>query len=124
MDSDAFRKLGHELVDWVANYRDRLESLPVMSRVKPGEIRARFPAGPPASGGGLPGLRSLGRVAVGLEKLRTDLRDTIIVAIQAIVTRAAGEGTSQSVSRGRTAPMQRPTVGRRRRGHCALMESW
>ena len=54
MDSDAFRKLGHELVDWVANYRDRLESLPVMSRVKPGEIRARFPAGPPASGGGLP----------------------------------------------------------------------
>jgi aromatic-L-amino-acid decarboxylase len=54
MDSDAFRKLGHELVDWVANYRDRLESLPVMSRVKPGEIRARFPAGPPASGGNLP----------------------------------------------------------------------
>jgi len=54
MDSDTFRKLGHELVDWVANYRDRLESLPVMSRVKPGEIRARFPAGPPASGGNLP----------------------------------------------------------------------
>jgi aromatic-L-amino-acid decarboxylase len=54
MDSDAFRKLGHELVDWVANYRDRLESLPVMSRVKPGEIRARFPAVPPAGGGNLP----------------------------------------------------------------------
>ena len=54
MDSDTFRKLGHQLVDWVADYRDRLESLPVMSRVKPGEIRARFPAEPPASGGRLP----------------------------------------------------------------------
>jgi len=54
MDSDTFRKLGHELVDWVASYRDRLESLPVMSRAKPGEIRSRFPAEPPASGGKLP----------------------------------------------------------------------
>ncbi|MGA8892667.1 MAG: pyridoxal-dependent decarboxylase [Anaeromyxobacteraceae bacterium] len=51
MDSDAFRKLGHELVDWIADYRDRTESLPVMSRVRPGEIRARFPAEPPARGG-------------------------------------------------------------------------
>jgi aromatic-L-amino-acid/L-tryptophan decarboxylase len=54
MDSDDFRKLGHQLVDWIADYRDRLESFPVMSRVKPGEIRARFPAAPPAAGGKLP----------------------------------------------------------------------
>ena len=53
MDSETFRKLGHELVDWIADYRDRLETLPVMSRVHPGEIRARFPATPPAEGGRL-----------------------------------------------------------------------
>jgi aromatic-L-amino-acid decarboxylase len=51
MDSETFRRLGHELVDWVADHRGRLESLPVMSRVRPGEIRSRLPASPPAEGG-------------------------------------------------------------------------
>ena len=53
MDSATFRKLGHELVDWVASYRERLESLPVMSQARPGEIRATLPRKPPACGGGL-----------------------------------------------------------------------
>ena len=53
MDAATFRKLGHELVDWVADYRERLERLPVMSPARPGEIRARFPAEPPRTGGGL-----------------------------------------------------------------------
>jgi aromatic-L-amino-acid decarboxylase len=51
MDHSEFRRLGHELVDWIAGYRERLESLPVMSQVKPGEIRSRFPADPPLHGG-------------------------------------------------------------------------
>jgi aromatic-L-amino-acid decarboxylase len=51
MDHSEFRRLGHELVDWIADYRERLESLPVMSQVKPGEIRSRFPADPPLQGG-------------------------------------------------------------------------
>ena len=54
MDAATFRKLGHELVDWVADYRERLERLPVMSPARPGEIRARFPKEPPRLGGGLP----------------------------------------------------------------------
>ncbi len=54
MDSDTFRRLGHQLVDWVAAYRDRLEALPVMSTVEPGAIRARFPREPPRDGGQLP----------------------------------------------------------------------
>ncbi len=54
MDSATFRRLGHELVDWVASYRDRLETLPVMSAVEPGAIRARFPREPPREGGRLP----------------------------------------------------------------------
>jgi len=55
MDSAQFRRLGHELVEWIADYRDRLETLPVMSPVEPGAIRARFPSEPPRQGGGLSG---------------------------------------------------------------------
>jgi aromatic-L-amino-acid decarboxylase len=53
MDTATFRKLGHELIEWVAEYRERVEKLPVMSPVKPGEIRARFPSEPPRAGGQL-----------------------------------------------------------------------
>ncbi len=54
MDAATFRRLAHALVDGIADYREGLESRPVMSRVSPGEIRARFPAAPPERGGGLP----------------------------------------------------------------------
>ena len=54
MDHDEFRRLGHRVIDWIADYRERLATLPVMSPVKPGAIRARFPAAPPARGGGVP----------------------------------------------------------------------
>ncbi len=54
MEAATFRKLGHQLVDWVADYRERLEQLPVMSPARPGEIRGRFPKRPPHAGGGLP----------------------------------------------------------------------
>jgi len=53
LDDAAFRALGHRLVDWVADYRARMPSLPVKSTALPGEIRARFAAAPPAQGGGL-----------------------------------------------------------------------
>ena len=53
MDGKEFRRLGHQLIDWVADYRERVERLPVMSPVKPGEIRARFPSEPPREGGEL-----------------------------------------------------------------------
>jgi aromatic-L-amino-acid decarboxylase len=51
MDHDEFRRLGRGLIDWIADYRERIESLPVMSRARPGEIRARFPSDPPRQGG-------------------------------------------------------------------------
>jgi aromatic-L-amino-acid decarboxylase len=54
MDADTFRRLGHALVERIADYREHLERLPVMSPVKPGEIRGRFPADAPRAGGGLP----------------------------------------------------------------------
>ena len=54
MNADEFRRLGHQLIDWVAEYRERIEDRPVMSPARPGEIRSRFPVSPPADGGHLP----------------------------------------------------------------------
>ena len=47
MTHDEFRHWGHRLVDWVADYLRDVERYPVMSQVKPGEIRAQLPAAPP-----------------------------------------------------------------------------
>ncbi len=50
MTPEEFRRHGHAVVDWIADYQSRLESFPVLSQVKPGEIRATLPASPPAQG--------------------------------------------------------------------------
>jgi aromatic-L-amino-acid/L-tryptophan decarboxylase len=50
MTPDEFRRHGHAMVDWIADYYARIESYPVLSRAKPGEIRASLPAHPPAKG--------------------------------------------------------------------------
>src|SRR6201998_1346047 len=50
MTPDEFRRHGHAVVDWIADYHARIESLPVLSQVKPGQIRASLPADPPARG--------------------------------------------------------------------------
>src|ERR1035438_7595431 len=47
MTSEEFRKAGHELIDWIADYRMRIAELPVMARTAPGEIKAQLPAEPP-----------------------------------------------------------------------------
>ncbi len=50
MDKATFRKYGHELVDWIADYFDKVEQYPVKSSVKPGEIKSRLPTSPPDKG--------------------------------------------------------------------------
>jgi aromatic-L-amino-acid decarboxylase len=47
MTPEEFRRFGHLLVDWVANYRARMADLPVMSTVEPGALKAALPAAPP-----------------------------------------------------------------------------
>jgi aromatic-L-amino-acid decarboxylase len=48
MNPEEFRKVGHQLIDWIADYRTRVADLPVRSRVEPGSVRAQLPATPPA----------------------------------------------------------------------------
>jgi aromatic-L-amino-acid decarboxylase len=50
MHPDEFRRHGHQLVDWMADYLGGVAALPITPSVRPGEIRARLPAGPPAEG--------------------------------------------------------------------------
>ena len=65
MTPEEFRRLGHQVVDWVADYRERAASLPVMSRVAPGDIKSQLPASPPIAPEGFEAvLRDLDRVIV------------------------------------------------------------
>src|SRR5262247_752290 len=50
MTPDEFRRHGHAVVDWIADYYQRIESLPVLSQVQPGQIRASLPPSPPKQG--------------------------------------------------------------------------
>lgn len=45
-----FRRWGRAVVDWIADYHERIEKLPVLSPVEPGQIRSVLPAHPPARG--------------------------------------------------------------------------
>ena len=43
----SFRDDGIAAVDWVASYLERVDELPVLAQVEPGELRARLPQAPP-----------------------------------------------------------------------------
>lgn len=47
MNPEEFRRRGHELIDWIADYRARVPQLPVMAQTQPGEIKAALPKTPP-----------------------------------------------------------------------------
>src|SRR6516225_2834347 len=49
MTPEEFRAAGHRLVDWIADYRSRVSTLPVMARTEPGDIRRLVPQEPPDS---------------------------------------------------------------------------
>jgi aromatic-L-amino-acid decarboxylase len=47
MDPEEFRKHGKETVDWIADYLKNAEQYPVLSQVKPGDIKKQLPTAPP-----------------------------------------------------------------------------
>src|SRR6185369_13675356 len=50
MNPADFRRHGHELVEWIADYLEHVERYPVLSRAKPGDIAAALPASAPEEG--------------------------------------------------------------------------
>jgi aromatic-L-amino-acid/L-tryptophan decarboxylase len=50
MTPSEFRRWGHAMVDWVAEYQRRVQSLPVLAQVQPGQVRASLPPDPPRRG--------------------------------------------------------------------------
>ncbi|TDD96106.1 aspartate aminotransferase family protein [Actinomadura rubrisoli] len=52
MTPEEFRRYGRQVVDWIADYQEKIESYPVLSRARPGEVLASLPAHPPERGEG------------------------------------------------------------------------
>jgi len=50
MPPEEFRRQGHAVVDWIADYMSRVENFPVLSRIHPGEIRSQLPPDAPQQG--------------------------------------------------------------------------
>lgn len=50
MPAEEFRRHGHAVVDWLADYFEKVETLPVLSQIEPGSLRKSLPASAPESG--------------------------------------------------------------------------
>lgn len=50
MNKEDFRRLGHELIDWIAEYFDHIEERPVLAAIEPGDLKSQLPATPPGQG--------------------------------------------------------------------------
>jgi aromatic-L-amino-acid decarboxylase len=50
MGREEFRRFGHQLIDWISDYFDHLEDLPVLAQIDPGDLKAQLPSSPPEQG--------------------------------------------------------------------------
>jgi aromatic-L-amino-acid decarboxylase len=50
MSAEEFRRFGHEIIDWIANYFEHIEDLPVLAQIEPGDLKAQLPSVPPDKG--------------------------------------------------------------------------
>ncbi|HEY9232014.1 MAG TPA: pyridoxal-dependent decarboxylase [Blastocatellia bacterium] len=65
MSAEEFRRYGHQLIDWVADYLSHPERYPVLSQNQPGDVKRALPTAPPAAGEGFDRiLEDLDRVIV------------------------------------------------------------
>ena len=63
MNKEEFRKFGYQLIDWISDYFERIESLPVLSQIEPGSLKAQLPSSPPPRG------ESMERILADVDKL-------------------------------------------------------
>ena len=50
MTPEQFRQYGRAVIDWIADYYEKVESFPVLSQLTPGDIRNSLPEHPPEKG--------------------------------------------------------------------------
>ena len=50
MPPEEFRRHGYAIVDWIADYFERLEGFPVLSQIEPGWLKSGLPSQPPETG--------------------------------------------------------------------------
>ena len=50
MTPEQFREEGKKVIDWIADYYQEIEKYPVLSQVKPGEIKSKLPGHAPQKG--------------------------------------------------------------------------
>src|SRR4029079_4176080 len=50
MTADEFRRHGHAVIDWIADYLESPERFPVLASVRPGDLRNALPPSPPDQG--------------------------------------------------------------------------
>src|SRR5262245_46629684 len=68
LDAADFRRRAHELVDWMADYLERVGELPVQPSALPGTVRGKLPAAPPAG-------------AEPFERIMQDFREIILPGV-------------------------------------------
>ncbi|HYH84122.1 MAG TPA: pyridoxal-dependent decarboxylase [Pyrinomonadaceae bacterium] len=50
MSAEDFRRYGHEVINWIADYFEQVERYPVLAQVEPGELHSQLPSSPPERG--------------------------------------------------------------------------
>jgi aromatic-L-amino-acid decarboxylase len=68
MPAAEYREFGHEVVDWVAEYLESVESYPVLARVRPGQISRSLPP-------------TLPDAPAGMEEILRDFREQLMPGV-------------------------------------------
>ena len=68
MSPDEFRRAGHDVVDWIAEYLEGIREYPVVTSLKPGELVEALPASAPARG-------------EPMDRIFTDFREQIVPGV-------------------------------------------
>lgn len=50
MPPEEFRRFGYQVVDWIAEYFERIEDMPVLSQIEPNWLKDNLPSFPPEAG--------------------------------------------------------------------------
>src|SRR6476661_2999486 len=50
MSKEDFRRLGHDLIDWIADYFEHIDELPVLAAIEPGDLKSKLPPSAPVHG--------------------------------------------------------------------------